>query len=1094
MRYEEDGTGTREESARIHVLSAAGLSVAGQLIFNYNSDNETIEVRSVRVLKPDGTAVPTGPDNVQDLSAPVAREAPMYTDAKQKHVTVAGLAVGETLEYDVVTTSKPLLAGQFWHIETLDCNAVCLDREIELNVPAHRRLNLKSPKEAQPTIHTEADRRIYVWNSSTQHVVTMVDLLKNYKPSITSLLEGSRPPIPRRIMFSTFQSWSDVGSWYASLERDRRVPTPEIRSMADDITKGKAADLDKAQALYDWVSRNIRYVSLSFGIGRIQPHAASEVLANRYGDCKDKTTLLEAMLDAEGLRAEAAIVNTAVDIDADVPTPEQFDHALTHVSVVGQDHWLDSTVGVAPFDYLLPQLRGKSALVVFLNKPPAIVETPRSLPIPTTYDLSVEGTVNDDAKLDATIKLETRGDLEVLIRLLFTRITPAQVEAAMEEGMKQVRTPAYEMKFSDFKINDATDTTKPLEAQMHFSGKLEYIDTKSTSPADFERGLTKALSGDELMLSLMPGVDSKAGVRGAPKQAAVDLGGPKEYSLALAITVPTAKVGPNTPPGAVHIADQDAEYDASTSWSGQTLHAKWSLNLRVPQVPEKDAKAYADFVQRVSESLSGAPPKLSTVPVTVVGSDKPSAPSISKGPLGTAGATGTVSAASANPTLPRRSDATAPSISVTVTPPSSEAIALLHQGQDEAKRQNWANAIQSFQSALKLAPSYADAWHELGRAYMSARRYSDAESAFREHVEFAPNSRQAYIDMAWVLYTEKKFSEEVQMLQERVASAPNDGDAHTRLGAAYLALHQPDKAVPELEKGISIYPRYEYAQYTLAQAYLQAGLNDKAVAAFTKAIELDDSDVRLNNAAYELAQKNCALDLAERWATKAVQTVELELNGITQDVPQNRASALVTKLSEDWDTLGWVKFQEKDYAAAEKYLTATWQLRKDTTPGLHLGRVYEAEGRKDEAVDMYAEAAEAAAPNGSVSDDEKEAHERMIALLGSQASEDKSLARPASKAKSNDSLAIPNPAAKQGIAQFRLTIGPDSKATEIQLLGADTTLADFSDRLRAATLPQYFPDDTLKQLLRVGTLACASPEQPCEFRLLPAAAAARVTD
>jgi hypothetical protein len=118
----------------------------------------------------------------------------------------------------------------------------------------------------------------------------------------------------------------------------------------------------------------------------------------------------------------------------------------------------------------------------------------------------------------------------------------------------------------------------------------------------------------------------------------------------------------------------------------------------------------------------------------------------------------------------------------------------------------------------------------------------------------------------------------------------------------------------------------------------------------------------------------------------------------------------------------------------------------------------------------------------------------MIALLENQASEDKSLAHPASKAKSNDSIAIPSPAAKQGIAQFGLMIGPDSKAAEIELLGEDTTLADFSGQLRVATLPQSFPDDTLKKLPRVGTLACASPEQPCEFRLLPAAAAARVAD
>ncbi len=120
LRYENDGTGVREVVARIHVQDALGVQRAGQLIFEYNSSNQNVEIRSVRVIKPDGTEITTGgPDSVQDLSAPVAREAPMYTDARQKHVTVAGLGVGDYLEYDVVTTTtKPMIPNQFWQTWT----------------------------------------------------------------------------------------------------------------------------------------------------------------------------------------------------------------------------------------------------------------------------------------------------------------------------------------------------------------------------------------------------------------------------------------------------------------------------------------------------------------------------------------------------------------------------------------------------------------------------------------------------------------------------------------------------------------------------------------------------------------------------------------------------------------------------------------------------------------------------------------------------------------------------------------------------------------------------------------------------------------
>jgi Domain of Unknown Function with PDB structure (DUF3857) len=116
MRYENDGPGTRKIGSRIRVQTAAGLTAGGQLIFQYNAADEQVEIKSVRVLKPDGSVVTAGPDSVQDLSAPVAREAPMYSDARQKHVTVPGVSVGDEVEFDAITNAKPLLPGQFWQI------------------------------------------------------------------------------------------------------------------------------------------------------------------------------------------------------------------------------------------------------------------------------------------------------------------------------------------------------------------------------------------------------------------------------------------------------------------------------------------------------------------------------------------------------------------------------------------------------------------------------------------------------------------------------------------------------------------------------------------------------------------------------------------------------------------------------------------------------------------------------------------------------------------------------------------------------------------------------------------------------------------
>src|SRR5579864_4963755 len=76
--FENDGTGTRESSARIRIQSDAGVQRYGLLTFSYQNSTESVDVDYVRVQKPDGTVVPTPADNTQDMAAQITREAPFY--------------------------------------------------------------------------------------------------------------------------------------------------------------------------------------------------------------------------------------------------------------------------------------------------------------------------------------------------------------------------------------------------------------------------------------------------------------------------------------------------------------------------------------------------------------------------------------------------------------------------------------------------------------------------------------------------------------------------------------------------------------------------------------------------------------------------------------------------------------------------------------------------------------------------------------------------------------------------------------------------------------------------------------------------------
>src|SRR5437868_14664660 len=103
FHFEKDGTGRKEVYARVKVQSEAGVEQWGQVVVGYNSANEKIEIPYVRVHKSDGSTITAPADAIQDLSAPLEHDAPVYTDYRQKHITVPGLRPGEVLEYDIVT-------------------------------------------------------------------------------------------------------------------------------------------------------------------------------------------------------------------------------------------------------------------------------------------------------------------------------------------------------------------------------------------------------------------------------------------------------------------------------------------------------------------------------------------------------------------------------------------------------------------------------------------------------------------------------------------------------------------------------------------------------------------------------------------------------------------------------------------------------------------------------------------------------------------------------------------------------------------------------------------------------------------------------
>jgi hypothetical protein len=343
-KFENDGTSVGVETGRVRIQSEAGVQQYGVLSFSYASGTGTFDIGYVRVHKPDGTVVETPPDSVQDMAAQITREAPFYSDLREKHIAVKGLSIGDVLEYQIKeNTTKPLAPGQFWTSYEFTTMQIVLDEQLEISVPRDRTIKIKSTK-IQPTISEAAGYRVYTWHSSNLQHKDESNKKREAIEEIWKLARGlqAQPDV----QISSFASWEEVGRWYGGLEEERVKPTPEITAKAAELTKNATNDEAKLKALYAYVSTQFHYIGVAFGVGRYQPHSAETVLENQYGDCKDKHTLLASLLTAAGIPAYAALISVKHEVDPDVPSPGQFDHVITVVPREAGLVWLDSTAEV----------------------------------------------------------------------------------------------------------------------------------------------------------------------------------------------------------------------------------------------------------------------------------------------------------------------------------------------------------------------------------------------------------------------------------------------------------------------------------------------------------------------------------------------------------------------------------------------------------------------------------------------------------------------------------------------------------------------------------------------------------------------------
>ena len=1053
--FAADGTGyeTRTIAARVQTESA--LKQLSVLSVPFAANSQHAEWIYARVRHGDGTVAETPLNSAIEVVEPVTREAPFYSDLKQSQLPLKDLRVGDRLEWQArVVRTKAEAPGEFWGQQFFTRDGVVLAETLQLEVPKGEYVNVWSPK-SKPVESTAGEVQTFRWESSQTKPTVGVEASaakeaeKKRKRTADEELDEREGKLPD-VAWSTFKSWEAVGAWYRGLEGQRMSPDAEIKAKVAQLTAGKTTETGKVQAVYAYVATQIHYIGVAFGVGRYQPHSAGDVLGNQYGDCKDKHTLLAAMLEALGLHPDAVLIGAGIRFNPAVPSPESFNHLITRVKVDGKTVWLDTTAEVAPYDMLLYVTRDREALAVPDAGAAEVVKTPAHAPFPQQDTMEAVGTLGSDGISNSRLTLSFRGDNEIAVRSVLRQVSPAQYD---ELAQQLCNGMGYSGTASHMEVSRVDDTSIPL-----------------TLSFDYKRVKAGDWAGLRAIPQLAPVQLLKLDEKEPPVES-VQLGVPRVEVSDSAMKLPEGW-GAELPE-AVHAASAYAKLDLTYRFEKGTVYAHRRVEVLEERVPLADLKSYNKFADQADLGNE------SYIQLT-----RASAAKAGDGRSSPAKTEGAVSVVSVGP--PPGKDTKADAVEtvkkdlMSASEKSAEAQRLIGEAYTALHTSELAKAESLLDQAKALSPEQQGLWATYGYLRFRSGDLPGTVTDYEKELALHPSSTQVYPPLIQAQLAQKHKEAAEESLRRWQQAAP--GDALPALQLAQMQFDDGDGAAaaktaadalgrtPEGEK------KDERLEVQLGRAQLKAGMKEAGHQTLLAVVhETENPDV-MNDAAYELADAGLELPLAEQTTRAALDKLEEQSRTWTLDENLQVLKQRTGMLQATWDTMGWVYFRDGKLNLAEQYVGASWRGRQDAEVGKHMAEIALARGDKAAALRDY-ELADATFPPYDMMGVHSEPGAAQKQLRASA----EALRKPGATARKND--------AQAGLAEMRkVPLGPadglDGVAEYKMLLTAgsvtrveptsDKQLKGGDERLMKAKLAAFLPSGSHAQIVLDGMLNCHS--------------------
>ena len=424
VKLEADGRYTETFRQIVQILKTEAKDTWQEHRFSYQPGHQKLRVNWIRVLTLDGKVISSKPAQMQESDVPAAMGNPVYGNSRVIRASLSGVEVGTIVDYSYSRDEiKPYRKGDYFTTWGVSSGATVRRSRLLLDAPAAMPLTLRE--------------RNLNFSRSEQ----VVGLRKTYQWATANIERVRSEPyaadsnnVWMNVAIAAKSTWRDVGSWYATLAKERYTMTPAVVAKIQELVANAKTRDDTIRAVHRWVAQDIRYISLDFGIGGYQPRAVGEVLTTGFGDCKDKATMFVSAMTMLGITAYPVLLSADGGVLRGLPSKDQFDHAIAAVKTPAGYTFTDLTAELIPYGQIPGAYQGEFGLVVKPDGDVEVITFPENeIALNFSHD-EADGAIDPDGTLTLRMHVTVGGTQMSGLRSVFMNKYDSTAKARFARG------------------------------------------------------------------------------------------------------------------------------------------------------------------------------------------------------------------------------------------------------------------------------------------------------------------------------------------------------------------------------------------------------------------------------------------------------------------------------------------------------------------------------------------------------------------------------------------------------------------------------------------------------------------------------------